>query len=167
MEHTTKHHRVSSKKQFLEMISGRYFTLEYGNHKTFRQWSLNKLVAEEYRISHKLREEIEDKVPIFKDAKRLLIFKDHKQATQFIQVNLTWNLPRYKESWKPLIIAMASTDTLLYYGHILMKYWYQAKRAKDEAGKAYFALGQKWMYLYKYCELIRKSITKLPQSYGK
>ncbi|MCM1438767.1 MAG: hypothetical protein NC131_06100 [Roseburia sp.] len=122
---------------------------------------MNKLVEEEYRIPRKVREQLQDKLPVLKEAKRLLIFKDYKQAHQFIKVNLTWNLPRYRSSWKPIILAIASTDRILYHGHELMRYWLQAKKAKDEEAMAFYALGQRYRYLYQYCIWVRNQFSKL------
>lgn len=156
-----KSNRVNSKKHLKELTSGKYFTFEYKEGRTFHYWGQMQLVAEEYRIPRKLREQLKDDMPFIQNAKKLLIFNGYTQAKKFIDYNISWNLPNNRYCWMPIIMAIATTDRILYHGHDLMKYWRDAKRAKNEEDKEFFALGEHWMYLYRYCEDIRQEFSSL------
>ena len=67
----------------------------------------------------------------------------------------------YRSTWMPIIIAMASSDSILYYGHELMKYWQNARRHKDEEAKEFYKLAQHWMDLYRFCQEIRNQFNSL------
>lgn len=158
---TNKSHRINSVKHLKELIQGKYFTFEYEEGKTFHQWGLLKLVAESYRIPNKVKEQLPGRKTYLKNVKRILIFDNYAQARKYIDYNMTWHLPRYKYSWMPIIIAAASTDRILYHGAELMKYWLKAKKAKDEEGKRYYALGERWRYLYRFGNKVREDFQNL------
>ena len=162
MKTVKQSHRVNSREHLKELLSGKYkyFTLEFEG-RTIHQYSMIKLVSESYRIPNKLKEELGDKIPILEDAKRLLIFKDYKQVKKYLRINLDWSLPLNRSTWLPIIIAMASSDSCLYYGHELMKYWIEAKHKKDEEAKSFYALAEHWMTLFNYCKEIRESFNQL------
>lgn len=153
-------HRVNSREHLKELLSGKYkyFTIEFDG-RTIHQDGITKLVSESYRIPNKLNEELIGEIPLMDGAKRLLIFSGYKQINRYIRANLDHSLPTYRSTWLPLIIAMASSDSCIYYGHELMKYWRDAKRKKDEEAKSFYALAEQWMILFNYCKKIREQFS--------
>ena len=162
MKQENKSHRVNSREHLKELTQGKYkyFTLEFEG-RTIHQYGMTKLVSESYRIPNKVKEELADELPILQDAKRLLIFSDYKQVKRYLRINLDRSLPKYRSTWLPIIIAMASSDSILYYGHELMKYWQNARRRKDEEAKECYKLAQHWMDLYRCCQEIRNQFNSL------
>lgn len=162
MKQQKKSHRVNSREHLKELTSGKYkyFTLEFEGH-TIQKDGMTRLVSESYRIPNKLKEELVDEIPLLDDAKRILIFDDYKQVKKYLRINLDRSLPMYRSTWMPIIIAMASSDSLLYYGHELMKYWQNARRHKDEEAKEFYKLAQNWMDLYRFCQEIRNQFNSL------
>lgn len=162
MKTVKQSHRVNSREHLKELLSGKYkyFTLEFEGS-TIHQDGMTKLVSESYRIPNKLKKELEDKIPILKDANRLLIFQDYKQVKKYLRINLDRSLPLYRSTWLPIIIAMASSDSCLYYGHELMKYWVDAKHKKDDEAKSFYALAEHWIDLYRFCQEIRNQFNSL------
>ena len=162
MKQQKQSHRVNSREHLKELTSGKYkyFTLEFEGH-TIQKDGMTQLVSESYRIPNKVKEELADELPIFQDAKRLLIFSDYKQVKKYLRINLDRSLPMYRSTWIPIIIAMASSDSILYYGHELMKYWQNARRHKDEEAKEFYKLAQHWMDLYRFCQEIRNQFNSL------
>lgn len=162
MKPQKKSHRVNSREHLKELTSGKYkyFTLEFEGH-TIQKDGMTLLVSESYRIPNKLKEELVDEIPLLDDAKRILIFDDYKLVKKYLRINLDRSLPMYRSTWMPLIIAMASSDSLLYYGHELMKYWQNARRHKDEEAKEFYKLAQNWMDLYRFCQEIRNQFNSL------
>lgn len=153
--------RINSRKRFRELLEKyRYFTLEFEGY-TYHQDGTIKLVSESYRISKRFKEDLINEIPILKEAKRILFFEDLKQAKNYIVINLNRSLPIFRSSWLPIIIAIALSDTCLYYGHRLMEYWRDAKISNDIEGKEFYALAKDWMTLYNYCKDIREQFTKL------
>lgn len=162
MKETKQSHRVNSREHLKELLSGKYkyFTLEFEGC-TIHQDGMTKLVSESYRIPNKLKEELVDEIPILEDANRILIFENYKQVKKYLRINLDRSLPTYRSTWLPIIIAMASSDSCLYYGHELMKYWRDDKRKKDEEAKSFYALAEHWMTLFNYCKEIREQFSQL------
>lgn len=162
MKQEKKSHKVNSREHLKELTSGKYkyFTLEFEGH-TIQRDGMTILVSESYRIPNKLKEELVDEIPLLDDAKRILIFDDYKLVKKYLRINLDRSLPMYRSTWMPLIIAMASSDSLLYYGHELMKYWQNARRHKDEEAKEFYKLAQHWMDLYRFCQEIRNQFNSL------
>lgn len=162
MKQEKKSHRVNSREHLKEFTSGKYkyFTLEFEGH-TIQRDGMTILVSESYRIPNKLKEELVDEIPLLEDAKRILIFDDYKQVKKYLRINLDRSLPMYRSTWLPLIIAMATSDSILYYGHELMKYWQDARRHKDEEAKEFYKLGKHWMDLYQFCQEIRNQFNSL------
>lgn len=162
MKQQKKSHRVNSREHLKELTSGKYkyFTLEFEGH-TIQKDGMTRLVSESYRIPNKLKEELVDEIPLLDDAKRILIFDDYKLVRKYLRINLDRSLPMYRSTWMPIIIAMASSDSLLYYGHELMKYWQNARRHKDEEAKEFYKLAQHWMDLYRFCQEIRNQFNSL------
>lgn len=162
MKQQKKSHRVNSREHLKELTSGKYkyFTLEFEGH-TIQKDGMTMLVSESYRIPNKLKEELVDEIPLLDDAKRILIFDDYKLVKKYLRINLDRSLPMYLSTWMPIIIAMASSDSLLYYGHELMKYWQDARRHKDEEAKEFYKLAQHWMDLYRFCQEIRNQFNSL------
>lgn len=162
MKQQKKSHRVNSREHLKELTSGKYkyFTLEFEGH-TIQKDGMTRLVSESYRIPNKLKEELVDEIPLLDDAKRILIFDDYKLVKKYLRINLDRSLPMYRSTWMPIIIAMASSDSLLYYGHELMKYWQNARRHKDEEAKEFYKLAQHWMDLYRFCQEIRNQFNSL------
>ncbi len=162
MKQEKKSHRVNSREHLKELTSGKYkyFTLEFEGH-TIQRDGMTLLVSESYRIPNKLKEELVDEIPLLEDAKRILIFDDYKQVKKYLRINLDRSLPMYRSTWLPLIIAMAISDSILYYGHELMKYWQDARRHKDEEAKEFYKLGKHWMDLYRFCQEIRNQFNSL------
>ena len=162
MKTVKQSHRVNSIDHLKELTQGKfkYFTLEFEGH-TIQRDGMTILVSESYRISNKLKEELVDKIPLLDDAKRILIFDDYKRVKKYLRINLDRSLPTYRSTWMPLIIAMASSDSILYYGHELMKYWQNARRHKDEEAKEFYKLAQHWMDLYRFCQEIRNQFNSL------
>ena len=154
--------RVNSRKHLKELLSGeyKYFTLEFEGH-TIIKYGMTNLVSESYRIPNKLKKELVDEIPLIEEAKRLLIFPCYKQVKKYLRINLDRSLPRHRSTWLPIIIAMASSDSCLYYGHELMKYWRDAKRNKDKEAKSFYALAEHWMTLFNYCKEIREQFSQL------
>lgn len=154
--------RVNSRKHLKELLSGeyKYFTLEFEGH-TIIKYGMTNLVSESYRIPNKLKKELVDEIPLIEEAKRLLIFPCYKQVKKYIRVNLDRSLPTYRSTWLPLIIAMASSDSCLYFGHEFMKYWRDAKLKKDEEAKSFYSLAQHWIDLYRFCQEIRNQFNSL------
>ena len=162
MKTVKQSHRVNSREHLKELLSGKYkyFTLEFDGCTIYHDGT-TQLVYESYRIPNKLKKELMDEIPIIKDAKRLLIFEDYKQVKKYLRINLDRSLPRHRSTWLPIIIAMASSDSCLYYGHELMKYWRDAKRNKDKEAKSFYALAEHWMILFNYCKEIREQFSQL------
>ena len=162
MKQEKKSHKVNSREHLKELTSGKYkyFTLEFEGH-TIQRDGMTILVSESYRIPNKLKEELVDEIPLLDDAKRILIFDDYKLVKKYLRINLDRSLPMYRSTWMPIIIAMASSDSLLYYGHELMKYWQNARRHKDEEAKEFYKLAQHWMDLYRFCQEIRNQFNSL------
>ena len=162
MKEQKQSHRVNSREHLKELLSGKYkyFTLEFEG-RTIHQDGMTKLVSESYRIPNKLKEELVDEIPILEDANRLLIFENYKQVKKYLRINLDRSLPTYRSTWLPIIIAMASSDSCLYYGHELMKYWRDAKRKKDDEAKSFYSLAEHWMTLFNYCKEIREPFNQL------
>lgn len=162
MKQENKSHKVNSREHLKELTSGKYkyFTLEFEGH-TIQRDGMTILVSESYRIPNKLKEELVDEIPLLDDAKRILIFDDYKLVKKYLRINLDRSLPMYRSTWMPIIIAMASSDSLLYYGHELMKYWQNARRHKDEEAKEFYKLAQHWMDLYRFCQEIRNQFNSL------
>ena len=162
MKTVKQSHRVNSIDHLKELTQGKfkYFTLEFEGH-TIQRDGMTILVSESYRISNKLKEELVDKIPLLDDAKRILIFDDYKRVKKYLRINLDRSLPTYRSTWLPIIIAMASSDSILYYGHELMKYWQNARRHKDEEAKEFYKLAQHWMDLYRFCQEIRNQFNSL------
>lgn len=162
MKQQKQSHRVNSREHLKELTSGKYkyFTLEFEGH-TIQKDGMTLLVSESYRIPNKLKEELVDEIPLLDDAKRILIFDDYKLVKKYLRINLDRSLPMYRSTWMPIIIAMASSDSLLYYGHELMKYWQNARRHKDEEAKEFYKLAQNWMDLYRFCQEIRNQFNSL------
>ena len=162
MKTVKQSHRVNSIEHLKELTQGKfkYFTLEFEGH-TIQRDGMTILVSESYRISNKLKEELVDEIPLLDDAKRILIFDNYKQVKKYLRINLDRSLPTYRSTWLPLIIAMASSDSILYYGHELMKYWQNARRHKDEEAKEFYKLAQHWMDLYRFCQEIRNQFNSL------
>ena len=162
MKKQKQSHRVNSREHLKELLSGKYkyFTLEFEG-RTIHQDGMTKLVSESYRIPNKLKEELVDEIPILEDANRLLIFENYKQVKKYLRINLDRSLPTYRSTWLPIIIAMASSDSCLYYGHELMKYWRDAKRKKDDEAKSFYSLAEHWMTLFNYCKEIREPFNQL------
>ena len=162
MKTVKQSHRVNSIEHLKELTQGKfkYFTLEFEGH-TIQRDGMTILVSESYRISNKLKEELVDEIPLLDNAKRILIFDDYKQVKKYLRINLDRSLPTYRSTWLPIIIAMASSDSILYYGHELMKYWQNARRHKDEEAKEFYKLAQHWMDLYRFCQEIRNQFNSL------
>lgn len=162
MKTVKQSHRVNSREHLKELLSGKYkyFTLEFEG-RTIHQDGMTKLVSESYRIPNKLKEELVDEIPVLEDAKRLLIFDNYKQVKKYLRINLDRSLPTYRSTWLPIIIAMASSDSCLYYGHELMKYWRDAKRKKDDEAKSFYSLAEHWMTLFNYCKEILEPFNQL------
>ena len=162
MKTVKQSHRVNSIDHLKELTQGKfkYFTLEFEGH-TIQRDGMTILVSESYRISNKLKEELVDEIPLLDDAKRILIFDDYKRVKKYLRINLDRSLPTYRSTWLPIIIAMASSDSILYYGHELMKYWQNARRHKDEEAKEFYKLAQHWMDLYRFCQEIRNQFNSL------
>ena len=162
MKTVKQSHRVNSIEHLKELTQGKfkYFTLEFEGH-TIQRDGMTILVAESYRISNKHKEELVDEIPLLDDAKRILIFDDYKQVKKYLRINLDRSLPTYRSTWLPIIIAMASSDSILYYGHELMKYWQNTRRHKDEEAKEFYKLAQHWMDLYRFCQEIRNQFNSL------
>lgn len=162
MKTVKQSHRVNSIEHLKELTQGKfkYFTLEFEGH-TIQRDGMTILVSESYRISNKLKEELVDEIPLLDDAKRILIFDDYKRVKKYLRINLDRSLPKYRSTWLPIIIAMASSDSILYYGHELMKYWQNARRHKDEEAKEFYKLAQHWMDLYRFCQEIRNQFNSL------
>lgn len=162
MKQQKKSHRVNSREHLKELTSGKYkyFTLEFEGH-TIQKDGMTLLVSESYRIPNKLKEELVDEIPLLDDAKRILIFDDYKQVKKYLRINLDRSLPMYRSTWMSIIIAMASSDSILYYGHELMKYWQNARRHKDEEAKEFYKIAQHWMDLYRFCQEIRNQFNSL------
>ena len=162
MKTVKQSHRVNSIDHLKELTQGKfkYFTLEFEGH-TIQRDGMTILVSESYRISNKLKEELVDKIPLLDDAKRILIFDDYKRVKKYLRINLDRSLPTYRSTWLPIIIAMASSDSILYYGHELMQYWQNARRHKDEEAKEFYKLAQHWMDLYRFCQEIRNQFNSL------
>lgn len=162
MKTVKQSHRVNSREHLKELLSGKYkyFTLEFEG-RTIHQDGMTKLVSESYRIPNKLKEELVDEIPVLEDAKRLLIFENYKQVNKYLRINLDRSLPTYRSTWLPIIIAMASSDSCLYYGHELMKYWRDAKRKKDDEAKSFYSLAEHWMTLFNYCKEILEPFNQL------
>ena len=162
MKTVKQSHRVNSIDHLKELTQGKfkYFTLEFEGH-TIQRDGMTILVSESYRISNKLKEELVDEIPLLDGAKRILIFDDYKRVKKYLRINLDRSLPTYRSTWLPIIIAMASSDSILYYGHELMKYWQNARRHKDEEAKEFYKLAQHWMDLYRFCQEIRNQFNSL------
>ena len=162
MKTVKQSHRVNSIEHLKELTQGKfkYFTLEFEGH-TIQKDGMTLLVSESYRIPNKLKEELVDEIPLLDDAKRILIFDDYKLVKKYLRINLDRSLPMYRSTWMPIIIAMASSDSILYYGHELMKYWQDARRHKDEEAKEFYKLAQHWMDLYRFCQEIRNQFNSL------
>ena len=162
MKTVKQSHRVNSIEHLKELTQGKfkYFTLEFEGH-TIQRDGMTILVSESYRIPNKLKEELVDEIPLLDDAKRILIFDDYKLVKKYLRINLDRSLPMYRSTWMPIIIAMASSDSILYYGHELMKYWQDARRHKDEEAKEFYKLAQHWMDLYRFCQEIRNQFNSL------
>ena len=162
MKTVKQSHRVNSIEHLKELTQGKfkYFTLEFEGH-TIQRDGMTRLVSESYRIPNKLKEELVDEIPLLDDAKRILIFDDYKLVKKYLRINLDRSLPTYRSTWLPIIIAMASSDSILYYGHELMKYWQNARRHKDEEAKEFYKLAQHWMDLYRFCQEIRNQFNSL------
>ena len=162
MKTVKQSHRVNSIEHLKELTQGKfkYFTLEFEGH-TIQRDGMTILVSESYRIPNKLKEELVDEIPLLDDAKRILIFDDYKRVKKYLRINLDRSLPKYRSTWLPIIIAMASSDSILYYGHELMKYWQNARRHKDEEAKEFYKLAQHWMDLYRFCQEIRNQFNSL------
>ena len=162
MKTVKQSHRVNSIDHLKELTQGKfkYFTLEFEGH-TIQKDGMTLLVSESYRIPNKLKEELVDEIPLLDGAKRILIFDDYKRVKKYLRINLDRSLPTYRSTWLPIIIAMASSDSILYYGHELMKYWQNARRHKDEEAKEFYKLAQHWMDLYRFCQEIRNQFNSL------
>lgn len=162
MKQEKKSHKVNSREHLKELTSGKYkyFTLEFEGH-TIQRDGMTILVSESYRIPNKLKEELADELPLLEDTKRLPIFSDYKRVKRYLIINLDRSLPTYRSTWLSIIIAMATSDSILYYGHELMKYWQDARRHKDEEAKEFYKLGKHWMDLYRFCQEIRNQFNSL------
>lgn len=139
------------------------FALEEADTNTLVHWYGRRCYKEVWTLSHKLRKKLEEKanLPHFHNIKRVIIFSNYAECQKYIDSNINFRLEQYPETIYPIIIAMATSDSLIRHDFKLMKFYNNAKKAKDEELMEAFEIAKTWRSLLHNHKAIRQEYQEL------